>query len=101
MRSIGAPIGASTSVAATASSAGGTITMGSMNALHIANTSATLYVSVRWGVGAQTAVLGSDPTIPPMGQLLIDVPAATTHVAAIGSGAGPTPVVFTPCRQLA
>ena len=91
--------GASGNCAATGSSVGDTVTMGNGNALHIANTSATLYVSVRWGVGAQTAVLGDDLTLPPMSWVVVDVPNATTHVAAIGSAAGPTAVVFTPCRQ--
>jgi len=94
--------GLSISVSATASSVGSTsLVMTGGNALHIANTSATLYVSVRWGVGAQTAVLGTDLTIPPMGWVVVDVPPTTTAVAAIGSAAGPTAVVFTPVRQIA
>ena len=96
-----APMTGATSISATASSVAGTITMPEVaNALHIANTSATLYVTAKWGVGAQTATLGGDGvTIPPMSQVLVEVPRNTiTHLAAIGSGAGPTAVVFTPAR---
>ena len=91
--------GRSISVAATASSVGSTsLNMADANSLHIANTSATLYACVRWGTGAQTAVLGQDLTIPPMGQVIVGAGPQITGVAAIGSGAGPTAVVFTPCR---
>ncbi len=95
--------GSSTSVAATDSAVGGTITCpAGTNALHIANTSATLYVSCRWGVGAQTGVtLGDSFTLPPKGHRIVDVNGNTvTHVAAIGSAAGPTAVVFTPGRSM-
>ncbi len=68
------------------------------NALHIVNTSTTLYVAVRWGVGSQTAVLTTDITIPPMGQIIVGCNPLVTNVAGIGSGAGPTHVKFTPCR---
>lgn len=99
-----APHPGAVSVAATASSVSSAITMqATSNALHIANTSATLYVTIAIGVGdAPTAVLGGDRiTIPPLGALVIEANPATTHVAAIGSGAGPTAVVFTPGRVLA
>ena len=88
--------GTSVSVAATASSVGGTIDCTGCDKIHVANTSATLYVSICVGVGAQTAVLGTHLTIPPMGQVVIGANALVTGVAAIGSGAGPTAVVFTP-----
>lgn len=91
--------GSSVSVAATGSNVQGTITMPSgANGLHIANTSATLYVSVAFGSSAQTAVLGTYPTIPPMGQIVVDANSLITNVAAIGSAGGPTAVVFTPVR---
>lgn len=96
MRPLGVVPGTSASVSATASSVGGTITCTGCDALYIANTSATLYVAVRWGVGAQTAVLATDIAIPPMGQVLVAINEAVTHVAAIGSAAGPTVVRFTP-----
>ena len=102
MESFAAPIaGASDSVAATASSIQGTITMAKgLDGLHIANTSATLYVPIRVGTSAQTAILGDSLTIPPLGQVLVETPRDTqiAHVAAIGSAAGPTAVVFTPVR---
>lgn len=89
----------SVSVAATASNVQGSIVMPTgANGLHIANTSATLYVSVAYGTSAQTTVLGTFPTIPPMGQLVVDTNPNISSVAAIGSGAGPTAVVFTPVR---
>lgn len=89
----------SVSVAATASNVQGTLTMPKgYNALHIANTSATLYVSVRWGTAAQTCTLGSSLTLPPLGQVVVEANELITDVAAIGSAAGPTAVVFTPCR---
>jgi hypothetical protein len=88
----------STSVAATGSSVSGTVTVDTTDdALHVANTSATLYVSIALGKGsAPTAVLGTFLTIPPMGQVLVAANSKITHVAAIGSAAGPTAVVFTP-----
>jgi len=94
------PLPGATSVSATASNVQGTITMPSLaNALHIANTSATLYVTAKYGVGAQTATLGGDGiTIPPMSHVLVETNNTITHVAAIGSAAGPTAVVFTPAR---
>jgi len=89
--------GSSVSVAATAASIAGVITMpAGANGLHIANTSTTLYVTVRWSVGATAAVLGTSPTIPPNGQLVVDTNDKITDVAAIGSAAGPTAVIFTP-----
>lgn len=94
------PLPGAKSIAATASSVSGAITMPALaNALHIANTSATLYVTAAWAVGAPTATLGGDGiTIPPLGQVLVETNSTITHVAAIGSAAGPTAVVFTPAR---
>lgn len=90
--------GAGVTVSATASNVQGTITMPARsNAIHIVNTSATLYVTAKFGIGAQTATLGAAGiTLPPMGQVLIEANDTITHIAAIGSGAGPTAVVFTP-----
>ncbi len=97
--SMGTVHGSSVSVAATASNVQESIVMPSVfDALHIANTSATLYVSVRWGASAQTATLGSSLTIPPMSHVTIEANNKVTDVAAIGSGAGPTAVVFTPVK---
>lgn len=91
--------GTSVSVSATGSSVSGTIDCTGCDKIHVANTSATLYVSVRAGVGAQTATLGTDLTIPPLGQVILAANAQITGVAAIGSAAGPTAVVFTPLRR--
>lgn len=99
-----APLGGAVTVSATASSVSAAIVMpAGANALHIANTSTTLYVTVTTGQGSATAVLGTGAgiTIPPMDELTIEANPRTDTVAAIGSGAGPTPVVFTPCRVLA
>jgi hypothetical protein len=93
------PLAGGVSVSATGSSVSGTITVPALaNALYIVNTSATLYVGVAYGVGgAPTATLPA-LTIPPMGCLLIEIPQGgiVTHVAAIGSAAGPTAVTFAP-----
>lgn len=90
--------GNSTNVAATGSSVAGTMTpKGGHNACHISNASATLTVGVRIGVGAQTAVLTTDLNIPPMCYVVIAMTPLDTGCAAIGSAAGPTAVVFTPC----
>jgi hypothetical protein len=91
--------GTSVSVSATASSVSGTIDCTGCDAVHVANTSATLYVSVQLGVGSATAVLGSDFTLPPMGWAVLGANAQITKVAAIGSAAGPTAVVFTPVKR--
>ncbi|MBM3273542.1 MAG: hypothetical protein FJZ00_00205 [Candidatus Sericytochromatia bacterium] len=82
-------------VNATGSSQPGTIAMADNDGMHIANTSTTLYVQVRWGVGNQTAVT-TDLGIPPMSQVLVRANKTITGVAAIGSAAGPTAVIFTP-----
>ena len=69
----------------------------------ISNTSATLYIGVNFGVVGVTAAFptagtagGSAMTavIPPMGVMVVDVPLGSTHVAAIGSAAGPTYASF-------
>lgn len=88
--------GRSISVSATGSNVQGTIDCTGCDKIHVVNTSATLYVSVRVGAGAQTAVLADDITIPPLGQIVLACNALTTGVAAIGSAAGPTVVKFTP-----
>jgi hypothetical protein len=54
---------------------------------------------VRMGTDAQTAVLTTDLSIPPLRSVLIGVNEAVTHVAAIGSAAGPTAVRFMPIRR--
>lgn len=94
------PMAGAKVVSATGSNVQGTITMPpGANGLHIANTSATLYVTAKWGPSAQTATLGGDGiTLPPMGQVLVEANDAIGHIAAIGSAAGPTAVVFTPAR---
>lgn len=95
------PLGAATSVSATASSVAGALTWpAGANALHIVNTSATLYVSTAWATSSASATLGSTGvTLPPMGHIVVPLGnSAIASVAAIGSGAGPTPVVFTPGR---
>ena len=91
--------GQSTNVAATGSSVAGTIVMSvGMNAMHIANTSATLGCAARIGVGAQTAVLTTDIMLPPMSHVVIAASPLVTGAAAICTGAGPTVVMFTPAR---
>jgi len=90
--------GNSTNVAATDSSVAGTLTpKGGHNACHICNPSATLAVAVRIGESAAAAVLTTDIKIPPLGQVVIAMTTKDVHCAAIGSAAGPTAVVFTPC----
>ena len=91
--------GTSVSVSATGSSVGAAIDCTGCDKIHVVNTSATLYVSVRAGVGAQTAVLATDISIPPLGQMVLAVNPAVDNVAAIGSAAGPTVVKFTPLRR--
>lgn len=86
-------------VSATASSVGGTVDCTGCDAIYVTNTSVTLYVAVRAGVGAQTAVLTTDILIPPQGSILLPANDTTTGVAAIGSGAGPTVVGFSPIRR--
>lgn len=88
--------GSSITVSATGSSVSGAITCTDCVALHIVNTSATLHVAAAWGVGAPTASLTADIGIPPMGQVVVAINPQVTHVAAIGSAAGPTAVRFTP-----
>jgi hypothetical protein len=91
--------GTATSVAATASSVSGVFTLPSgSNAIHIANTSASLYVSVALAASAASATLGGGLTLPPLGHIVVHANPTVASVAAIGSGAGPTPVVFTPGR---
>lgn len=99
MMPLGVVPGSGASVSATASSVGAALDCTGCDALHIVNTSATLYVAARWGVGAQTAVLATDIAIPPQSQVVVGINPAVTHVAAIGSGAGPTVVRFTPVRR--
>lgn len=91
--------GTAVNVAATASSVGGTIDCTGCDVVRVANTSATLHVGVRIGTGAQTAVLTTDVVIPPLGVAYLPANATITHVAAIGSGAGPTTVNFAPIRR--
>ena len=96
MGRIGVQMAKSKAVAATASNVGTTIDMTGANGLMITNTSATLYVCVAWGTSAPTAVLDTYPAIPPMSYITVGANDLITHVSAIGSGAGPTKVVFTP-----
>ena len=90
--------GGSVNVAATTSSVAGTIAMGIYPCIRISNTSATVHVGVRFGVGAQTAVLTTDLVLEPMSSVIVSAPRTTTGVAAIGS-AGTTTVNFTPCSE--
>jgi len=85
-------------VAATGSSVSGTITVPTgSNAMRITNTSATLHVSCEFGFGsAPTAVLGTHLTLAPMESVIVAIGHGITHVAAIGSAAGPTNVAFMP-----
>lgn len=86
-----------TVVSATGSSVSAALTIPSWcNALYVCNTSATLYVAIRVGVGAPTASLTADLIIPPLGSVVIGVNSTITHVAAIGSASGPTIVGFCP-----
>lgn len=99
MRALGYVPGTGINVAATASSVSGAITMTGCDAIWVVNTSATLHVSVAMGVGAPTATTGGDLCIPPHTGVLIAANESITHVAAIGSGAGPTSVHFMPIRR--
>ncbi|MBM3450545.1 MAG: hypothetical protein FJX78_06125 [Armatimonadetes bacterium] len=96
MKAIGILPGGSIVVSATGSSVGGTVDCTGCDEMYIVNTSATLYVAVRFGVGAQTAVITTDLILPPLGTVIVGVNSAITGVAAIGSAAGPTIVGFTP-----
>ena len=101
MASVFAPLPGGVRVSATAASVSGAIVMPPIaNALSITNTSATLYVGVAIGVGGAPTATLAGLAIPPMGRVLIETPqgGVVTHVAAIGSAAGPTAVVFTPAR---
>jgi hypothetical protein len=99
MRALGFVPGTGITVAATASSVSGAITMTGCDAMWVVNTSTTVNVSVSMGVGAPTATLAGDLTIPPMTGVLIAANETITHVAAIGSAAGPTAVRFMPIRR--
>jgi hypothetical protein len=66
------------------------------DAIHVVNTSTTLYVTVEAGSGAQTATLNQSVIVPPMGQIFIEANDKFDTVAAIASGAGPTIVGFAP-----
>jgi len=92
------PMAGSVSVSATASNVAAAITMPAIaNALYVANTSATLYVSIAYATAGATTTLGGGVTIPPMTAILIEIPPGQiASVSAIGSAAGPTAVVFTP-----
>jgi|GEM_PF-6310111 len=96
---VAAAPGGSIVVSATASSVGGTVDCTGCDAIRACNTSTTLYVAVRAGVGAQTAVLTTDVLIPPMGEVILQANDTITGVAAIGSAAGPTVVGFSPIRR--
>ena len=89
-------------ISTTTSSAVLALPIGQLHAL-ITNPSTTLTVTVGFGPATFTVVI---PTadgagaacyqIPPMGQLIVDIPKGTTFWAAIASGAGPTLVSLTP-----
>jgi hypothetical protein len=91
--------GGSIVVSATAGSIGGTVACTGCDAIYAANTSTTLYVAVRAGVGAQTASLTTDVLIPPGGAVLLPANETTTGVAAYASGAGPAIVGFSPIKR--
>ena len=99
MRALGFVPGTGVTVSATGSSVGGTIDCTGCDAMWIVNTSTTLNVSVRMGTGAQTAVLTTDMPLAPLQGVLVGCNEAVTHVAAIGSAAGPTAVRFMPIRR--
>lgn len=99
MRALGFVPGSGITVAATASSVSGAITMTGCDAIWVVNTSTTLYVSISMGVGAPTATLAAGLTIPPGTGVLVAANEIVTHVAAIGSGAGPTAVNFMPIKR--
>lgn len=93
------PLGAATVVSATDSNVAGAFTAPSgTTAVHIANTSATLYVSVALAASGASTTLGGSLTLPPMGHIVIGCNEKIASVSAIGSAAGPTAVVFTPGR---
>ena len=93
------PMGASTVVAATASNVAGSFTMpSSANCIMISNCSATLHVSVAMAVSGATTTLGGSMTLPPASYVIVAANPQVASVSAIGSGAGPTNVVFTPGR---
>jgi len=89
-------------ISTTATSKTLALPVGQSHAL-ITNPSLLLTVTVGFAIGSATVVI---PTadgagtacyqIPPMGQLIVDIPKGTTFWAAIASGAGPTLVSLTP-----
>lgn len=100
--SVFSPMLGAVPISATASSANGgfTFPVGG-NAMHICNTSTTLYVTVSMGETAQTASLGTTGiTLPPMGHIVVEANPRIAFVAAIASAAGPAVVIFTPGRVL-
>lgn len=99
MRALGYVPGSGITVAATGSSVSGAISMTGCDAIFVTNTSTSLHVSVAIGVGAPTATLAGDLCIPPATSVLIAAGEQITHVAAIGSGAGPTAVMFMPIKR--
>lgn len=70
----------------------------------LVNTSNTIIVYFQFGAGSATAVIptadnatGTDcVVVPPLQSAIVDVPYGSTHVAAIGSAAGPTLAYITP-----
>ena len=88
----------SVTVNATASSVNSAITMNNANALLVVNTGSAYVTIATASGGTATATLGGGATLNPGASLLIEANPAVTSVAAIGSAAGPSAVVFTPCR---
>ena len=87
------PLGASVTVAATASSVSGTLP-GTAGGACLVYNNGSVYVAVAFGKGAAPTATLNDTPIPPNTALVLSIPEDVTHVAAIGSGAGPSNVIF-------
>lgn len=80
---------------------------GNATQCRVVNTSTTLSIYFTFGVTSPTvAIPAADGTgtacnvLPPMGAGVFDLPIGTLFAAAIGSGAGPTLVYFTPGKEM-
>ncbi len=75
----------------------------------LVNTSTTVILYFQFGAGSATAVIPTPDNatgtacivVPPLQDVVVDVPLGSTHVACIGSAAGPTLAYITPGVELA
>jgi hypothetical protein len=67
------------------------------NALYVASGHSTAYGTFTFGVGPQTATIGSGIPIPGHGQLVVSVPPGTDTIATIASMTSVN-LYFIPCK---